>query len=161
MRLGNVREHDMYLLESTAHVPQTNRAAVLRIWQDTNQRDHGKTGGTLRQRRFKWAPLDWTTLNERQIAEAIGFTTEDRTGDPWFVGFDHAVGDEQFLLNQVGHLIEGQMQFVRDDNHYYRYWFGPDGMHIAEGRLTSNVIYGPRQRVNPPERNPGPDLTLF
>lgn len=134
----NIRQSDAYL-------PAENIDECNRIWQELNNNDDSpKSGGQWSEgkqtkRWFSWMPEDWTGMSTDDILANMGFEVSVGRCGIYIEGYYSKAGDEEFLMEKVGHLFRGDIEWVGEEGEHWKWAFGDtDNEHMClyHGRVV-------------------------
>ena len=129
---------------SNAYLPTENVEECNRIWQELNKNDDSAKsgrqweGGNQTIRFFAWMPEDWTDLNPLEILSHMGFHCVEDSEGIQIEYYDSKTGDEEYIMQHVGHLFKGEIEWVGEEGEHWKWVFDEGGMSIHEGRVEYN-----------------------
>lgn len=119
------------ITNSTAVIPNNNRAEVLRLWKLLNhpmfndQKRGGRyEGGQKVKHWYSWMSDDYdqTCNTVEDVLDMLGFEHDlSEDGGVSISGYERKTGQENFFFNTVAHLVNGEM-YWEGENGETEYW---------------------------------------
>lgn len=132
------------LEQSTAVLPARNKDEALVRFKRINgpEYNHLKRGGSWGpggqvEAWYSWMPVDYdkTVKSAKEVFELLGFAcSEDDDGNVYLDWYDSKIGQEEFFLETVCDLMEGEMFWRGEDGAQWAYRLG--GKSLQHGRIT-------------------------